>query len=173
MKKKCIPFFLTFLLTFMVFYGCSSKFPDTSVLTDDLEKGLNWRPLKDSLMVNKVFSLIDVDITKSSVSCDEQCECILEFRAKLRSKETFFYSYQYKGLYHKIPEWAKANKKVWQRINPGKFYEVRGKGYYDLYETGWKIRQFDAPILNEKKEKITKFYIPKIVLKDNMLLFDK
>jgi len=172
MKSKWLFCLLIFLITLIIFSACTSKFPDTDILTDDLEKGLNWRPLKDSLMVNKVFSLIDVNITKSTVSCDEQCECIIEFRVKLRSKETFFYSYHYKGLYKEIPEWVTANKNSWNRINPGKFYDVKGKAYYDLFETGWKIRQFNAPILNERKEKITKFYIPKIVLKDNMQIFD-
>jgi hypothetical protein len=42
---------------------------------------------------------------------------------------------------------------------------------YDLYETGWKIRQFEAPVLNSVKEKVVKFYIPKIVLKEDTSLF--
>jgi len=175
MPKKWIFNVLIFLIfsAIVQFYGCSSKFPDIDVLSEDLEKGLSWRPLKDSLHVDDVFSLIDVRITRSSVSCDESCECILEFRGRLRSINTVYYSVQYKGLYREIPEWGLANKQAWLKINPGRFYEVRGKGYYDLYDTGWKIRQFDAPILNENKEKIAKFYIPKIVLKDKGLMLDE
>jgi hypothetical protein len=174
MRKQMIPLVFVFIISSIIilFFGCTSKFPDNEILTFDLEKGLNWRPLKDSLYVNDVFSLTDAYITKSSVACSETCECILEFRARLRSIDTVFYSYQYKGLYHEIPEWGLANQNAWMKINPGRFYEVRGKAFYDLYETGWKVRQFDAPILNENKEKISKFYIPKIVLKDKMILFD-
>jgi len=151
--------------------ACSSKFPDHDMLENDLEKGMNWRPLADSLPVNSVIELVRFQIRNSSISCNETCESILEFRGKVRTIDTFFYSSQYKGVYHEIPEWGLGNRQAWNRANRGTYLDFSGKAYYDLFDTGWKIRQFDAPVLNSRKEKVVKFYIPKIVLKEDTSLF--
>jgi hypothetical protein len=155
----------------IVMGACSKKFPDYEILKHDLEKGMNWRPLADSLLVNEVIELVSFEIRNSSISCNETCESVLEFRGKVRTIDSFFYSAQYKGVYHEIPEWGMGNKQAWRRANRGQYLDFSGKAYYDLYETGWKIRQFDAPVLNSVKEKVVKFYIPKIVLKEDTSLF--
>jgi len=160
------------LLCIILMNGCSKKCPGKWLLEDDLEKGLNWRPLKDSMLINEAFSLIDVDITKTSLTCGEECECLIEFDAKVKSIESFYYSFQYNGLFSKIPEWGKGEYSSWEHVNPGKYFEVKGKAYYDYYETGWKIRQFDAPVLDEKKQLVAKFLIPKISLKDDINFFE-
>jgi hypothetical protein len=166
------PFALISILISVIFLGaCSSKFPDHDILEDDLEKGMNWRPLADSLPVNSVIELVSFQIRNTSISCNEKCESILEFRGKVRTIDTFFYSSQYKGVYHEIPEWGLGNKQAWKRANRGQFLDFSGKAYYDLFDTGWKIRQFDAPVLDSRKEKVVKFYIPKIVLKEEQSLF--
>jgi len=171
MKINSFIALICMLMFMFLCYACSSKAPDRSTLKRDLEKGLNWRPLTDSLIVNKVLTLVDVQLTRSSINCNEQCECILEFKGKVRSTDTFYYSSQYKGVYREIPEWGLGNKPAWKRSGRGRFYEFAGTAYYDLFDTGWKIRQFDAPILDSSKEKVSKFYIPKIVLKEKTSLF--
>ncbi|ETR65478.1 MAG: hypothetical protein OMM_14187, partial [Candidatus Magnetoglobus multicellularis str. Araruama] len=156
---------ICFLCVVLLWGACSSKFPDKQTLMDDLQKGLNWKPLKDSLSLENIFELVDLRITKSSVTCDEECECVLSFKGKVRTLETFYYSSQYKGAYYEIPEWGLGNKQAWLRANRGRYCDFAGQAFYDLFDTGWKIRQFDAPILNSNKETMAKF-IPKIVLKD-------
>jgi len=167
------PFVALISIFTMIFslWACSSKYPDHSMLEDDLEKGMNWRPLADSLKVNSVIELVSFEIRNSSVSCKDTCESILEFRGKVRTIDTFYYSSQYKGVYHEIPEWGLGNKQAWSRANRGQYLDFAGKAYYDLFDTGWKIRQFNAPVLNSRKEKVVKFYIPKILLKQDSSLF--
>jgi len=171
MKNRLFAAFISTFIFCIVLGACHSKFPDHDTLEHDLEKGMNWRPLADSLLVNEVIELINFEIRNSSISCKETCESILEFRGKVRTIDTFFYSSQYKGVYHEIPEWGLGNKQAWSRANRGQFMDFSGKAYYDLYETGWKIRQFEAPVLNSRKEKVVKFYIPKIILKHDTSLF--
>jgi hypothetical protein len=162
---------ISIFILVIVMGACTKKFPDHGILENDLEKGMNWRPLPDSLLVNEVVELSRFQIRNSSITCNETCESVLEFRGKVRTIDTFFYSSQYKGVYHEIPEWGLGNRQAWRRANRGQYLDFSGKAYYDLYETGWKIRQFDAPVLNSLKEKVVKFYIPKIVLKEDSSLF--
>jgi hypothetical protein len=171
MKNRPLAAFISTFILVIVLGACQSKFPDHDILEHDLEKGMNWRPLADSLLVNEVIELINFEIRNTSISCKDTCESILEFRGKVRTIDTFFYSSQYKGVYHEIPEWGLGNKQAWTRANRGQFMDFSGKAFYDLYETGWKIRQFEAPVLNSRKEKVVKFYIPKIVLKEDKSLF--
>jgi len=171
MNTRLFMFLINIFFLVIILGGCHSKFPDHDILEQDLEKGMNWRPLADSLPVNEVIELVNFQIRNTSISCKDQCESILEFRGKVRTIDSFFYSSQYKGVYHKIPEWGLGNKQAWSRANRGQYLDFSGKAYYDLYETGWKIRQFEAPVLNSRKEKVVKFYIPKIILKEDSSLF--
>jgi len=163
-NKKSIIFFILCFVT-LICSSCTKFKIDNEELKDDLQKGLQWRPLRDSMKASQVMMVSSCKAVEGHSPTDE--EYVITFEGTLKAIQTFYCSRYYRGFFSVIPDWAKEKKQFWEKISKGTTLYSTGNVYYKKHESGWKLKKFDAPILNDKKE-IAKFRVYRFKLKDKI-----
>jgi len=146
--------------------SCSSDYKiSNDSLEDDLRKGLEWKPLNDSLYASSVLKIKSCRAIKETPISEE--EFTLKFKAKVVATEQFFASHFLQGFYKKIPAWGEKKKELWLKIPPNKVLKSEGTITYVQTDTGWRVKGYEAPIIYQGKE-LLKFRHNKFKLPDHI-----